>query len=133
MEKDANRREHENHWENYTAVSVYRLGQFDLLFVLQDCRDQNFNKRKEDEQGAYQNESIKACGVGQTRQLSIDGEAVGNQGEHGGNGDADLRTAFAGSDPKNGPRHGDDKNEREDDVPNVVLHLTRGGELEGVT
>jgi hypothetical protein len=43
MEKDANCGERENHRENYTAVLVDSLGQFCLLFVVEDCRYQDFD------------------------------------------------------------------------------------------
>jgi hypothetical protein len=52
MEKDTNYGQGENHRENYTAVSVDCLGQFCLLFVVEDCCHQNFDQREKDKQGA---------------------------------------------------------------------------------
>ena len=82
MEKDANCRDSENHRENYTAVSVDSLGQFCLLFVVENCRHQNFDQRKKDKQGADEKENIEPRHVRQARKLIIHGKAIGDEREH---------------------------------------------------
>ena len=104
-----------------------------LLIVIQDCRYQNLNQRKENEQRARKNEGIEARHVREPRQLAINGKAIGNKCEHRGNGDTDLRAGVERINPENGPRHNYNQNEGKDHFQNVVLHVARGGEFEDVS
>ena len=76
MEKDANCRESENYRENYPTVLVDSLGLHCLLFVIEDCRHQNCNQRKENKQGADKKENIDSRHVRQAWQLAIHGKAI---------------------------------------------------------
>jgi hypothetical protein len=52
MCKDGNRSDDENYRNDYPAVAIKLLRARKLLIVIEDCRDQNFDQRKEDKQGA---------------------------------------------------------------------------------
>ena len=52
MGKDGNRSDNENYRNDYSAVAINSLRSCDLLIVIENCRDQNFDQRKENEQGA---------------------------------------------------------------------------------
>ncbi len=71
--------------------------------------------------------------VGQLWHLRIDGEPIRDEREHGGDGDAHLRRGVVRLDPKHGPRHHHDEDQRDDDLDHVVVRIARSGELEGIT
>ena len=111
MGKDGKRSDNENYRKNYSAVTINHLGLLFSVIVIEDCRDQNFDQGKENQQCADEEEKIESRHVRQTRQLAINGETIGNQGKHRGDRDADLRVRGGRIDPKNGPGHHYDQNE----------------------
>src|SRR4029077_13813700 len=82
MGKDSNRSERENCREANAAVAINFLGAFRLLIVIEDRRHQNFDQGKENQQCADEEKKVDSRHVRQTRQLSIDGEAVSDECQH---------------------------------------------------
>jgi hypothetical protein len=52
MTKDGNRGDNENHRNDYPAVAIKLLRSRDLVIVIENGRDQDFDQRQENEQGA---------------------------------------------------------------------------------
>ena len=52
MGKDGNRGNNENYRDDYPAVAIKPLRSRDLLIVIENGRDQDFDQRQENEQGA---------------------------------------------------------------------------------
>jgi hypothetical protein len=52
MGKDGNGSDNENYRNDYPAVAIKFFCSLDLLIVIEDCRAQNFDQRKENKQGA---------------------------------------------------------------------------------
>ena len=52
--------------------------------------------------------------------MTTQDEAVGDQGEHGGGRQADLRPGVFRADPEYRPRHEHDQHQREYDLPEVI-------------
>ncbi len=76
MGKDGNRSNNENYRNDYSAVAINSLCSCGLLIVIENCRDQNFDQRKENEQRADQKENVEPRHVRQARQLIIDGKTI---------------------------------------------------------
>ena len=64
MSKDGSRSDDENYRNDYSAVAINLLRSRCLLVVSEDCRDHDFDQRKEDQQGADQKENIEPRHVG---------------------------------------------------------------------
>ena len=82
MGKDGNRSDNENYRNDYSAVAINSLRSCDLLIVIENCRDQNFDQRKENEQGADQKENVEPGHVRQSWQLGVDGKTIRDEREH---------------------------------------------------
>ena len=82
MGKDGNRSNNENYRNDYSAVAINSLRSCDLLIVIENCRDQNFDQRKENEQGADQKENVEPGHVRQSWQLVVDGKTIRDEREH---------------------------------------------------
>ncbi len=82
MGKDGNRSNNENYRNDYSAVAINSLRSCDLLIVIENCRDQNFDQRKENEQGADQKENVEPRHVRQSWQLVVDGKTIRDEREH---------------------------------------------------
>ena len=52
MTKDGNRGDNENHRNDYPAVAIKLLRSRELVIVIENGGHQNFEQRKENEQGA---------------------------------------------------------------------------------
>ena len=52
MAKDGKRRNNENYRDDYPAVAIKLLRPRDLVIVIENGRDQDFDQRQENEQGA---------------------------------------------------------------------------------
>ncbi len=52
MGKDGNRGDDENYRDDYSAVAIKLLRSRDLVIVIENGRDQDFDQRQENEQGA---------------------------------------------------------------------------------
>ena len=52
MGKDGNRGEKENYRDDYPTVAIKLLRSRDLVIVIENGRDQDFDQRQENEQGA---------------------------------------------------------------------------------
>src|SRR5438270_816271 len=65
--------------------------------------------------------------------LAIHRETIGNQCQHRGHSDTNLRVGRYFIQAENGIRHHHNKNEGKNHFQNVVLHVARSGELEDVT
>ncbi len=79
MGKDGNRSNNENYRNDYSAVAINALRSCDLLIVIENCRDQNFDQRKENEQRANRKENVETGHVWEPWQLRVHGEAISDQ------------------------------------------------------
>ena len=77
MGKDGERGNNEKYRDDY-SVAIKLLRSRDLLIVIENGRDQDFDQRKENKQGADQKENIEPRHVRQARQLRIHGKAIRN-------------------------------------------------------
>ena len=59
MSKDGHRRDNKDCGNDYSAAAINHLRSRRLLIVLENGRYQNFDQRKEDEQGADEKEHVE--------------------------------------------------------------------------
>ena len=78
MDKDGNRGDDENYRNDCSAVAIKLFRSRERLIVIENGRDQDFDQRKENEQGADQKENIEPHHVRQARHLRIHGKAIRN-------------------------------------------------------
>jgi hypothetical protein len=64
---------------NYSAVAINLLRLRGLLIVIENCRDQNFDQLKENEQRANQKENVGPGHVWQPWQLRLHRQAISDQ------------------------------------------------------
>ena len=67
MGKDRKRSDNENYRNDDSAIAIKFLRSRGLPFVIKNCRDQDFDQRKENEQGTDEEENIESRHVRQAR------------------------------------------------------------------
>ena len=82
MGKDGNRGNNEHYRNDYPAVAIKFFRSRELVIVIENGRDQDFDQRKENKQGADQKENIEPRHIRQARKLGIYGEPIGDEREH---------------------------------------------------
>ena len=115
------------------GAAVDRSREIEPVAVGELGGEHHLDQREEDEQRTHQDERIEPREIGQLWHLGIDGEPIRDEREHGGDGDAHLRRCIVRLDPKHGPRHHHDEDQRDNDLDHEVVRIARSGELEGIT
>ena len=82
MGKGGDRSDNENYRNDYSAVAINLLRSRGLLIVIENCRGQNFDQGKENEQRANQKENVEPRHVRQSWQLGVDGKTIRDEREH---------------------------------------------------
>lgn len=67
MGKDGKRSDNENYRDDYSAVVINLFRERRPPIVIENCRDQNFDQRKEDKESADKKENIEPRHVRQAR------------------------------------------------------------------
>src|SRR4051812_12580282 len=95
--------------EEPAAMAVDALGGGNATVGRETGGEQHLDERKEDEEGAGEDEGVEASEVRELGNLGSNRKAVGNQGEHGSHRHADLGATERGVDPEDHPGHHDDE------------------------
>ena len=119
--------------ENPSAVSIHGTGSFQVAVFCQLARDDRLNEGDKDKQRAEENEFIKAGEIGKFWHIGIDGEAVGDQGQHRRHRNAELGSGVGGIDPEDSPGHHDDEQQWQQYLDDEIRRIARSGELEIAT
>ena len=82
MPKDGKRSDNENYRNDHAAVAIKSLRSRGLPIIVENRRDQNFDQRKENEEGADKKEEIEPRHVRQARQFTVHRKSICDQSKH---------------------------------------------------